>query len=40
MGNVGRTCTMPLLLDTENDILYVDDIDKYSIGCVFLTYDG
>jgi hypothetical protein len=28
MGNVGRSCTMPPLLDTENDILCVDDIDK------------
>jgi hypothetical protein len=28
MGNVGRSCTMPPLLDTENYILCVDDIDK------------
>jgi hypothetical protein len=27
MGNVGRSCTMPPLLDTENYILCVDDID-------------
>ena len=26
MGTVGRSCTMPPLLDTENYILYVDDI--------------
>jgi hypothetical protein len=31
MGNVGRSCTMPPLLDTENDILYVDDIDKCNL---------
>ena len=33
MGNVGRSCTMPPLLDTENHSLYVDDIDK----CNFLS---
>ena len=31
MGNVGRSCAMPSLLDTENDILYVDDIDKCNL---------
>jgi hypothetical protein len=31
MGNVGRSCTMPPLLDAENDILYVDDIDKRNL---------
>jgi hypothetical protein len=31
MGNVGRSCTMPPLLDTENDILYVDDTDKCNL---------
>ena len=31
MGNVGGSCTMPPLLDTENDILYVDDIDKCNL---------
>ena len=31
MGNVCRSCTMPPLLDTENDILYVDGIDKYDL---------
>ena len=31
MGNVGRSCTMPPLLDTENYILCVDDIDKYNL---------
>ena len=31
MGNVGRSCTMPPLLDTENNILYVDDIDKCNL---------
>jgi hypothetical protein len=31
MGNVGRSSTMPPLLDTENDILYVDDIDKCNL---------
>jgi hypothetical protein len=32
MGNVGRSCTMPPLLDTENDSLFVDDIDKFCKG--------
>ena len=31
MGNVGRSSTMPPLLDTENDILYVADIDKCNL---------
>jgi hypothetical protein len=31
MGNVGRSCTMPPLLNTENDTLYVDDIDKCNL---------
>ena len=31
MGNVCRSCTMPPLLDTENDILYVDGIDKCNL---------
>jgi hypothetical protein len=31
MVNVGGSCTMPPLLDTENDILYVDDIDKCNL---------
>ena len=32
MGNVGRSCTMPPLLDTEDDIVYVDDIDKCNLS--------
>jgi hypothetical protein len=36
MGNVGRSCTMPPLLDTENYILCVDDIDKCNLLNSFL----
>jgi hypothetical protein len=32
MGNVGRSCTKPPLLDTEDDIVYVDDIDKCNLS--------
>ena len=36
MGNVGRSCAMPPLLDTENDMLCVDDIDKCNLLNSFL----
>ena len=31
MDYVGRSCAMPPLLDTENDMLCVDDIDKCNL---------
>ena len=36
MGNVGRSCTMPPLLDTEHDMLCVDDIDKCNLLSSFV----